>query len=95
MPERPHDPEEHEHLSHSPSLELSMLRRSVRLLEQHRESCQDCGRTPLTGEKIHAYDDGLVCELCSLLRKEEPLRSSTVHSPMSGNSVRLRVRRAA
>ena len=70
-------------------LELRLLRKGVGELATHRDRCADCGRTPLTGERVHVYDDGrVVCELCRPRRSEEPIRCERVHGPERGHAVR-------
>jgi hypothetical protein len=73
-------------------LERLLLRRCVGRLEAGRDSCVDCGRTPLVGEQVHLYDgvSGVVCELCSALRRERALASELVHHFEQGQTVRLR-----
>jgi hypothetical protein len=73
-------------------LELVLLRRGVGALEADRDNCADCGRTPLVGEHVHLYGraQGIVCELCSLLRREHPVASELVRHFEHGHTVRLR-----
>ncbi len=72
-------------------LELGLLRKSVGALTADRALCADCGRTPLVGERVHGYADGvLVCELCRPLRREAPQTSEMVRHSESGNAVRVR-----
>jgi hypothetical protein len=58
----------------------------------------DCGRTPLTGEQVHLYEDRpgrppkVVCELCSQLRREQPVGRETIHSACHGQTVRVTAR---
>jgi hypothetical protein len=78
-----------------PDLELALLRKSVGALQASHRRCVDCRRTPLTGERIHVYEDGrLVCELCRGGRPEEPVRCERVHGPERGHAVRPAVRAA-
>jgi hypothetical protein len=53
-----------------------------------------CHRTPLIGEVVHIYGQGLVCELCRPLRREQPASSEIVRSPEHDRAVKAR-RRAA
>jgi hypothetical protein len=53
-----------------------------------------CHRTPLIGEVVHIYGQGLVCELCRPLRREPPASSEIVRSPEHDRAVKAR-RRAA
>jgi hypothetical protein len=77
-------------------LERLLLRKGVGALAAGRDTCADCGRTPLVGERVHVYDDGRgVCELCRPLRRQEPVRTETVMGPEHGHAVRIRIRRAA
>jgi hypothetical protein len=76
-------------------LERSLLRRGVDVLEASRDRCSDCGRTPLTGERVHLYDGqrgGIVCELCRGLRRELPAASEVVRHCEHGHAVRFTVR---
>jgi hypothetical protein len=72
--------------------ELVLLRRSVGALRADRDCCSDCGRTPLVGEHVHLYArvQGIVCELCSSLRREHPAASELVRHSEHGHTVRLR-----
>jgi len=79
----------------SDDLEIRLLRKSVDHLGEDRHRCGDCGRTPLIGERIYAYDnDDIVCELCRALRGEEPIASRLVRHD-SGQNVRVRARVAS
>lgn len=72
-----------------------LLRRGVGALTETRTECVDCGRTPLTGERVHLYEGrrgGLVCELCRTLRREQPAASELVRHCEHGHAVRLTVR---
>jgi hypothetical protein len=73
-------------------LERLLLRRCVGRLEAGRDSCVDCGRTPLVGEHVHLYErvSGVVCELCSALRGEHSLACEQVRHSEHGQTVRLR-----
>jgi hypothetical protein len=74
-----------------PDLERELLRKGVGALEAGRASCHDCGRTPLTGERIHRFADReLVCELCRPHHGGAPERSEVVRSSERGQTVRLR-----
>lgn len=77
-------------------LEREMLRKSVGVLEAGRHRCDDCGRTPLVGERVHLYERGdlVVCELCRLLRRDEPQATHLMRHWEHGLTVR-RLRRAA
>jgi hypothetical protein len=82
--------------THSRNLELLLLRAAVEALEEDRSRCADCGRTPLAGEWVHLYDGRrrrLVCELCRMLRRDEPLQSMLVREGPTGN-VRITQRAA-
>ncbi|HKH78574.1 MAG TPA: hypothetical protein VJ996_01050 [Solirubrobacteraceae bacterium] len=71
--------------------ERLQLRRGVGALEASRDRCVDCGRTPLVGERIHLYSRaaGIVCELCSALRREPPVAIELVRHSEHGHTVRL------
>lgn len=82
---------------HVEQLERLLLRRGVGALEADRNTCADCGRTPLTGELIHIYGgrrERLVCELCRTQRREPPVASEIVRHCEHGHAVRLTVRAA-
>ncbi len=71
-------------------LERELLRKSVGALSADRRPCADCGRTPLTGERVHRYARGVVvCELCRALRPSEPERSDLVRHSEHGHTVRV------
>jgi hypothetical protein len=82
--------------------ERHLLRRGVGALEADRDRCADCGRTPLVGEHVHLYASvgehvrlyasvhGIVCELCSPLRREHPVATELVRHSEHGHTVRLR-----
>jgi recombinational DNA repair protein (RecF pathway) len=72
--------------------ERYLLRRGVGALEADRDRCADCGRTPLVGEHVHLYArvQGIVCELCSPLRREHAVATELVRHSEHGHTVRLR-----
>ena len=71
-------------------LERALLRKSVGSLSGRRDRCADCGRTPLIGESLHRYAGGAtVCELCSPMRRGEPLQSERVRHSEFGLAVRV------
>jgi hypothetical protein len=73
-----------------PDLERELLRKSVSLMDAGRHRCNDCGRTPLMGERVHVYGRGVVvCELCRVLRADAPQRSEQVRSEDRGVTVRV------
>lgn len=83
--------------NHVEQLERVLLRRSLGALEADRACCSDCGRTPLTGERVHVYggrQQRIVCELCRSRRREAPLVSETVRHCEHGHTVRLTARAA-
>jgi len=70
-------------------LERELLRKSVGALAAGRASCDDCGRTPLVGERVHLFGDGaLMCDLCRPRRDDLPERSEVVHHSERGHTVR-------
>jgi hypothetical protein len=76
------------------SFQRLLLRRGVGALEASRDRCQDCGRTPLTGEHVHLYDGrgtGIVCALCRPRRREAPMASELVRHCEHGLAVKLTV----
>jgi hypothetical protein len=71
-------------------LELRLLRKGIGERRSDRESCSDCGRTPLTGERLHHYANGSVaCELCRPAHRGEPARTELVCHPEQGQTVKL------
>lgn len=72
--------------------ERCLLRRGVDALEADRDCCADCGRTPLVGEHVHLHArvQGVVCELCSSLRREHPVATELVRHSEHDQTVRLR-----
>lgn len=71
-------------------LELRLLRKGVGALTAGRESCADCGRTPLTGERLHHYGEAVVCELCRGRRRQAPDASERVRHCEHGHTVKVR-----
>jgi hypothetical protein len=80
--------------NHVEQLERVLLRRGVGALEADRHCCEDCGRTPLTGEHVHLYDGRIVCALCRPGRREAPLATELVRHCEHGYTVRLTARAA-
>jgi len=77
---------------HVEQLERVLLRRGLGALEAARHCCADCGRTPLTGERVHLYagpQHRIVCELCRPARRETPVASEIVRHCEHGHAVRL------
>jgi hypothetical protein len=71
-------------------LERELLRKAAVALREGSARCRDCGRTPLTGERLHVYSRGhRVCELCRPLRREAPERSELVRGGEAGATVRV------
>jgi hypothetical protein len=83
-------------VTHIDQLERLLLRRGVGALVADRHRCNDCGRTPLVGERVHLYErsKGIVCELCRPLRREHPAASELVRHSEHGHAVRLAARAA-
>ncbi len=76
----------------SDDLEIRLMQKSVDRLGQDFHRCEDCGRTPLIGERIYAYvSDEILCELCRALHVEEPIASQLVRHD-AGQNVRVRAR---
>ena len=74
-----------------PDLERELLRKSVGAQAADRASCDDCGRTPLVGERVYRYRGGaLICELCRARRDDVPERSYVVHHSERGLTVQRR-----
>jgi hypothetical protein len=76
-------------------LELRLLRKGLGELRHDRDTCGDCGRTPLTGERMHHYENGsIACELCRPAHRGEPARSELVRHTEHGHAVKVRLRAA-
>jgi hypothetical protein len=77
-------------------LERHLLVRGVGSLTADRHRCIDCERTPLVGECIHVYErsSGIVCELCSQMRRGTPYASEIVRHSELGHTVRIAARAA-
>jgi hypothetical protein len=74
-----------------PDLERELLRKSVGAQAAGRATCDDCGRSPLVGERLHRYRDGaLSCDLCRPRREGLPERSYLVRHTEHGLTVRRR-----
>jgi hypothetical protein len=83
--------------THVERLERVLLRRGLGALEADRHSCADCGRTPLTGERVHLYsgrEERIVCALCRPSRREAPVAEEIVRHCEHGHTVRLTARAA-
>jgi hypothetical protein len=82
--------------THVEQLERLLLRRGLGTLEASRDRCADCGRTPLTGERVHVYAgrQQLICELCRVRREDAPVTSELVRHCEHGHAVRLMARAA-
>lgn len=67
-----------------PDLAAMLLRRSIGSLRASQDSCGECRRTPVAGERLHELDSGRVlCELCFGALPEErrlAVRSERVHA---------------
>jgi hypothetical protein len=70
-------------------LEAALMRKSVGDLTAGRHVCDDCGRTPLVGERMYRFGTAAtVCELCTPLRHGEPDARYLVHHMERGITVR-------
>jgi hypothetical protein len=77
-------------------LEAAQLRKSVGNLTAGRLACEDCGRTPLVGERMYRFGRASsVCALCTPLRRAEPDAVELVRHFERGQTVRLLAPRAA
>ena len=77
-------------------LELALLRRGVTAMAAGCERCQECGRTPLMGERVYTYASGTaLCELCRQVKRDTPVTSHVVHGPEFGHTMRITDHRAA
>ena len=67
-----------------PDLAGLLLRSSIGSLGSVHDSCGQCRRTPVAGERLHELDSGrLLCELCFGALPEErrlAVRSQRVHA---------------
>ena len=76
-------------------LEMRLFRKGLGQLAAGRAHCADCGRTPLTGERVHHFGRGpAVCDLCRLQHPEAPDRTETVRHSERGHTVKLLARAA-
>ena len=72
-------------------LELRLLRKGIGERREDRPSCADCGRTPLTGERLHHDERGAaVCDLCRPRHRVEIARTELVCGPEYGHTVKVR-----
>lgn len=72
-----------------PDLSRRLLRKSVERLAAQRDTCSECHRTPLVGERVHLYANGtLCCSLCRETKREQPERSQLVHHSEWGHAVK-------
>jgi recombinational DNA repair protein (RecF pathway) len=79
-----------------PDLELALLRKGVGALAAGRQSCADCGRTPLVGERMFRFRrHGSVCALCRPGHAAEPDAVELVRHFELGHTVRRVVPHAA
>ncbi len=79
-----------------PELERALLHRGVDEMAAASDRCARCRRTPLVGERMYAYPEGVaLCELCRVLQRERPLGSSLVHGPEFGHTMRIIDQRSA
>lgn len=78
------------------ALERALLRRGMSERTAKREVCALCRRTPLVGERVYLAESGvMLCELCRPRGLEPPVRSSTIHGPEFGHTLRIPDQRAA
>jgi hypothetical protein len=79
-----------------PELAAMLVRSSIGTLPSSAESCGECRRTPLPGERVHEVDGGRVlCDLCFAGLPEDrrfAVRTERVHASERRLAV---VRRAA
>lgn len=74
--------------------ERQLLRKGLGDLARERHQCAECGRVPLSGERVHLYDSALVCALCRPRRGQDPRATELVRHSERGHSVRPLVRAA-
>jgi hypothetical protein len=78
-----------------PALERALLRRGMNERTARREVCAFCRRSPLIGERVYLAESGtMLCELCLPRKLALPMRSSTIHGPEFGHTLRILVGRA-
>jgi hypothetical protein len=81
---------------HETDLEAALLRKSVGSLTAGRSTCEDCGRTPLVGERMYRFGrHSAVCALCTPLRGAEPDAVELVRHFERGHTVKRVARHAA
>ncbi len=72
-------------------LELRLLRKGLGERRDDVDTCADCGRTPLTGERMHHDEKGsVVCELCRPAHTVTIARTQLVCHPEHGQTVKVR-----
>jgi hypothetical protein len=77
-------------------LERALLRKGVGDLVAGRQTCADCRRTPLFGERMYRFAaHELVCALCRPGRRSEPEAIEVVRHFERGHTVRRIARDAA
>jgi hypothetical protein len=73
-------------------LEQQLLRSGAHSRDAEQIRCDDCGRTPLIGERVARYKAGAVrCELCRSMHREQPVTESLVKHAPDGPQSRVRV----
>lgn len=76
-------------------LERHLLRKGLRTLTADRHRCAECGRVPLSGERVHVYpSQTVVCALCRPRRRQDPEGTELVRHSEHGHSVRPAARAA-
>jgi hypothetical protein len=71
-------------------LDRAILRRAVVERDAGPEPCAGCGRTPLIGEEVHVYEDGVVlCDLCREPSGGRSVASRVVRGPAFGDTLRV------
>lgn len=80
-----------------PDLNRRLLRKGVDRLAAERDTCSECRRTPLVGERVAHYANGtLACALCVPTKRGKIERVELVHHSEWGHAVKpLGVPRAA
>ena len=72
--------------------EISLLGKGRSDSAPDHSRCSHCRRTPLVGEHVHLYGEGMVCQLCRHLRREPPRETVVVHSSEHHRTVKGAVR---
>jgi hypothetical protein len=70
--------------------EISLVRAAMDAMEDGRQTCEHCGRTPLVGETVFVSGDRTVCELCRRGHRDGAGHEEVVHSIERDHTVKRR-----